>query len=82
MAHATAAPLVDHALLMQSGSAADGILVGSPAWYTWLAEATSFAFIGEYGTFTAHKERRGPAREYWKAYRRHAGSIERPPWLH
>ena len=27
--------------------------VGSPAWYAWLAEATTFAFVSEAGTFTA-----------------------------
>ena len=58
MAPTTPAPLVDQTLLVQPGSAADAILVGSLAWYAWLADATSFAFIGLHGTFTAHKERR------------------------
>src|SRR5262245_13204622 len=51
--------------------------VGSAAWYAWLADAISFAFRSEHGTFTAHKERRGSTREYWKAYRRHAGRLHR-----
>jgi hypothetical protein len=34
-------------------------------------------FRSRHGTFTAHKERRGPAREYWKAYRRGAGRLQR-----
>jgi LuxR family maltose regulon positive regulatory protein len=77
MAPTPPAPLVDHTLLVQPGSAAEAIPVGSPAWYAWLADASSFAFIGVHGTFTAHKERRSPAREYWKAYRRRAGRLHR-----
>src|SRR4051812_23425208 len=59
MARRIAPPLVDHTHLVQPERAAEAILVGSPAWYDWLAGATSFAFVGEYGNFTAHKERRG-----------------------
>src|SRR5215510_13574602 len=77
MARTTACPLVDHTRLVQLGHADDAILVGSPAWYTWLAGATSFAFIGQCGSFTAYKERRGPSREYWKAYRHRAGKLYR-----
>jgi ATP/maltotriose-dependent transcriptional regulator MalT len=77
MARTRSIPLVDRIFLAQSESAADAILVGSPAWYAWLTNATSFAFRSDYGTFTAHKERRGHAREYWKAYRRRAGRLYR-----
>jgi LuxR family transcriptional regulator, maltose regulon positive regulatory protein len=76
MAHTPPLPLVEHAILVQEGSAT-ALPVGSLAWYAWLADATSFAFRSEHGTFTAHKERRGPTREYWKAYRRHAGRLQR-----
>src|SRR4051812_33412442 len=76
MARRIAPPLVDHTHLVQPERAAEAILVGSPAWYDWLAGATSFAFVGEYGNFTAHKERRGATREYWKAYR-HRGRLHR-----
>src|SRR3954452_16996849 len=68
--------LVDHTHLVQPERAADAILVGSPTWYAWLTGATSFAFMGDYGRFTAHKERRG-TREYWKAYRHRAGRLYR-----
>jgi ATP/maltotriose-dependent transcriptional regulator MalT len=68
---------VDHAMLVQSNSSEDAIPVGSPAWYAWLASATAFAFRSTDGTFTAHKERRGPTQEYWKAYRRRAGRLHR-----
>jgi LuxR family maltose regulon positive regulatory protein len=76
LAHAPPIPLVDNTILVQEGSAM-ALAVGSAAWYAWLADATSFAFRSDQGTFTAHKERRGSAREYWKAYRRHAGRLHR-----
>src|SRR2546421_7683356 len=47
------------------------LVVGTPAWYNWLTTATTFAFTGDSGTFTARKERPGNKRGgwYWKAYR-------------
>src|SRR5437764_7600631 len=47
------------------------LVVGTPAWYGWLTTATTFAFTGDSGTFTARKERAGNKRGgwYWKAYR-------------
>jgi hypothetical protein len=47
------------------------LVVGTSAWYNWLTTATTFAFIGDSGTFTARKERAGNRRGgwYWKAYR-------------
>lgn len=51
---------------------ADGhkIMVDTPDWSTWLDTATSFAFVGRHGTFTARKEQRGSSGWYWKAYRK------------
>lgn len=53
------------------------LLVGSPAWYAWLATATTFAFSGPSGTFTARKEQVGNNRggRYWKAYRKRKGAL-------
>jgi LuxR family transcriptional regulator, maltose regulon positive regulatory protein len=68
---------VDHELLSSPDASRGTILVGSPAWYTWLESATSFSFRSTQGTFTAHKERRSPTQEYWKAYRRRAGRLRR-----
>src|SRR6266568_5111452 len=47
------------------------LVVGTPAWYNWLTTATTCAFTGDSGTFTARKERAGNKRGgwYWKAYR-------------
>jgi len=49
--------------------------VGSPMWYSWLAEAThcSFHYSHLAGDFTARKERKQRGQHYWVAYR-HANS--------
>lgn len=54
-----------------------GIVVGSRAWYAWLAQDAnrSFAFAGASGTFTARRERRRRGSAYWIAYRRSAGNL-------
>ncbi len=57
--------------------AASSIAVGSPAWYAWLEDATSFAFTSAEGGFTARKERRGASGWYWKAYRKRNGTLHR-----
>jgi LuxR family maltose regulon positive regulatory protein len=77
MATSSQAALVEHNLLTQPDASEDGIPVGSPAWYAWLANATSFTFRSAHGTFTAHKEHRSPTQAYWKAYRRHQGRLHR-----
>jgi LuxR family transcriptional regulator, maltose regulon positive regulatory protein len=55
----------------------DAIAVGTPAWYAWLEQATTFAFTAEQGSFTARKERSRQSGWYWKAYRKHAGTLHR-----
>ncbi len=61
---------------LYTDDAATGTPVGSPAWFDWLASATTFYFEWPDGTFTAHHERRrGGA--YWIAYRRRAGVLRR-----
>ncbi len=77
MARTNPPPLVDHTHMLLPDHAAEMIAVGSPAWYAWLVEATSFVFRSRHGTFTAYKERRGAAQEYWKAYRRRSGRLQR-----
>jgi LuxR family maltose regulon positive regulatory protein len=59
------------------GGAVDGstITIGTPAWYAWLEVATTFAFVGEQGSFTARKERSERAGGYWKAYRKQGGTL-------
>src|SRR5262249_25582909 len=71
MAHTT--PRVEGTTLVDRTDAAQAIPVGTPAWYAWLAGATTFAFVGAEGRFTARKERRGAAGGYWRGYRKAAG---------
>jgi hypothetical protein len=42
----------------------------SPAWFAWLAEQSSFAFHGKYGSYTARLEIMQRGERYWYAYRR------------
>src|SRR5215212_10511116 len=53
------------------------IPVGSPAWFAWLESATSFAFTGPAGRFTARKEARARGGAYWKAYHTIHGTLHR-----
>src|SRR5438270_10905017 len=40
----------------------------SPAWFAWLDEASSFAFQGKAGAYTARKESIRQDDAYWYAY--------------
>jgi predicted ATPase/DNA-binding CsgD family transcriptional regulator len=51
------------------------LAVGTPAWYSWLQEASLFAFVGESGSFTARKETKPHGATYWKAYRKRGGRL-------
>src|SRR5690242_11728920 len=57
------------------------IAVGSSQWFEWLNQATStiFSFQSPAGTYTARKEIAGNHRGgwYWKAYRKHRGTLYR-----
>jgi LuxR family maltose regulon positive regulatory protein len=44
--------------------------VGSPTWCEWLEQATSFAFRGQLGAYTARREQIKPGDWYWYAYQR------------
>ncbi len=74
---ARSTPRVDDTVLVGVAGAASSIAVDSPAWYAWLEDATSFAFRSAEGGFTARKERRGRTGSYWKAYRKHNGTLHR-----
>ena len=47
----------------------------SPAWFAWLADVPSFAFHGQRGSYTAHKETKQRGGVYWHAYRRSGGTL-------
>src|SRR5215470_6586942 len=56
----------------------DPILVGSEAWYCWLAaeQHPSFAFRNPLGTFTVQRERRRQ-QWYWYLYHKHEGKLRK-----
>ena len=72
---ARSTPRVEGGTLLGLDAQASAIAVGTPAWYAWLEEATTFAFTGEQGRFTARKERSGRSGWYWKAYRKREGTL-------
>lgn len=69
------APLVEGTTLLDQSGGGPKIEVGTAAWQRWLEQATSFAFQGCAGRFTARKERRGRADGYWRAYRKQSGKL-------
>jgi LuxR family maltose regulon positive regulatory protein len=69
-------PLVEHNLLSGHGGPAP-IAVGSLAWFSWLDQASLFAFRSAAGSFTARREGRARGGEYWRAYRTLAGRQRR-----
>jgi LuxR family transcriptional regulator, maltose regulon positive regulatory protein len=68
---------LDGATLVPSERDASPITVDTPAWYTWLEHATTFAFRSSSGRFTARKERQARGGGYWKAYRTSHGTLHR-----
>jgi LuxR family transcriptional regulator, maltose regulon positive regulatory protein len=62
-------------LIYQQDEHEQMLAVETPAWFAWLATASTFAFTSDTGTFTARKERTGNQRGgwYWKAYRTEHG---------
>ncbi|HET8852502.1 MAG TPA: NB-ARC domain-containing protein, partial [Ktedonobacteraceae bacterium] len=54
------------------------VVVGSDAWYTWLADQhiQSFSFRHPLGTFTVRRERKRHG-WYWYAYRKHTGRLRK-----
>src|SRR5438105_1468234 len=77
----TQIPLVtDGSLLLLDGSESrlSPVVVGSAAWYTWLADQQnqSFSFRNDLGTFTARRERQRQG-WYWYAYRKYEGKLHK-----
>src|SRR5713101_5467268 len=75
----TQIPLVSGgSLLLHDGaeSRQPPVLVGSAAWYIWLADQhnQSFSFRNDLGTFTARRERQRQG-WYWYAYRKYEGKL-------
>ena len=70
-------PSVEGGRLYQSESVDNPIIVGTPAWYTWLEHHTSFLFVDRTGTFTARKSDSDPSNSYWEASRTRQGKLYR-----
>ena len=68
---------VDGATLVAAANDAAPILVGTPAWFAWLEDATAFTFTSPSGSFTARKERRTRGGWYWQAYRTANGALQK-----
>ncbi|SRR6266487_6845471 len=66
-------------LTYQQDEQAQTLMIGTPAWYSWLQTATTFTFTNDKGTFTARREQAGNKRGgwYWRAYHKHAGKRRR-----
>lgn len=75
MARTTPRVEQDH-LVLPTGRNAP-VQVGSPQWFSWLAEEgnSSFFFANDAGSYTARKERRKRGGWYWIAYRSRAGRL-------
>jgi LuxR family transcriptional regulator, maltose regulon positive regulatory protein len=67
--------VADGVLQVAAAGEAPGVVVGSPAWFAWVADdsARSFSFRSPAGVYTARKERRQRGAAYWVAYRTAAG---------
>ena len=68
-------PRVEGGRLFQSEKEVDPILIGTPAWYDWLEQQSSFTFVDHALTFTAHKSVLRTGGSYWKAYRKRQGKL-------
>ncbi|MDQ5853535.1 MAG: hypothetical protein M3380_15970, partial [Chloroflexota bacterium] len=66
-------------LLYQEAGEARSLVVGTASWYAWLAGATTFAFVGNQGMFTARNERPSNRRgsTYWYAYRKQGRQLRK-----
>ncbi|MCE3274541.1 MAG: ATP-dependent transcriptional regulator, MalT-like, LuxR family [Propionibacteriaceae bacterium] len=72
----TRIPFVANGMLhVDAARDAAGVVVGSPAWFAWLAadSSRSFSFRSPAGAYTARKERKQRGGAYWVAYRTAAG---------
>ena len=57
-----------HELYQTRDQGALGIVPDSPAWFAWLEQVSSFAFVGQSGRYTARKEAKQRGGRYWYAY--------------
>ena len=70
-------PSVKGERLYWSETERDPIVVGTPAWYDWLEQQTSFTFVDHTLTFTARKSVVGTSGSSCSAYCRRQGKLYR-----
>jgi len=73
-------PSVEGGRLYQAERGAEPIVVGTPTWYDWLEQHTSFLFVDHGEGFTAHKRGTDPSDLAWNASRTRQGQLYRV-WL-
>ena len=59
-------PSVTFGRLYLTEAQSDPIVVGTPTWYNWLEQHTTFTFVDAVGTFTARKSMLRTGGSYWK----------------
>lgn len=72
------APAIENdVLVIKTDYCEASINVGTPEWFEWLLNATSFYYISPKGNYSACKENRPGDMNYWKAYCTRAGRMKR-----
>jgi LuxR family transcriptional regulator, maltose regulon positive regulatory protein len=65
----------DGLLEWQVAGARHTLPIGSAAWFAWLEQATTFAFVTPQGSMTVRRDRGQRGGWYWRAYRRTNGVL-------
>src|SRR6266581_1981521 len=68
-------PTVKSGRLYQLGRESVPIDVGTPSWYDWLEEHTSFLFVDRVGAVTVRKSGTDHGESSWKASRTRMGQV-------
>lgn len=67
----------DGYLEWQAGEARERVAVGTPAWFAWLEQHTTFAYVTPSGGVTVRRDRGQRGGWYWRAYVRRHGRLRR-----
>ena len=68
-------PVVNRGRLYQMERESGPIDVGTPSWYNWLEEHTSFLFVDHVGVVTVRKNEADRGNSEWKASRTRMGKV-------
>lgn len=67
----------DGYLEWQSGETRERVPVGTPGWFAWLEQHTTFAYVTPSGGVTVRRDRGQRGGWYWRAYLRRDGRLRR-----